>query len=105
MRRSKASSLPAVADVRLRAGAEADLTEILRYSVETFGAAVGEDYLRSFTEAFDLLRRHPLAGALRTEIEPPIRCLPHRRHRIFYDVEGDSVWIARAMDAQGRFEG
>ena len=97
---------PAVAEVRLRAAADADLASILEFSVARFGEEVGEAYLRSFEQAFDLLRRHPMAGALRLEIDPPIRCLPHRSHRIFYDMEGDIVWIVRvlhhAMDAEGR---
>ena len=93
-------------ELRLRAAADADLVEILDCSLETFGEAVATEYLRSFEGAFDLPRRHPQAGALRAEIDPPIRCLPHRRHRIFYDLEGDIVWIVRvlhhAMDPQGR---
>ena len=93
-----------MAEVRLRTSADADLAAIFDYSVTTFGEAVAADYLRSFEQAFDLLRRHPLAGALRLEIDPPIRCLPHRSHRIFYDVEGETVWIVRvlhhAMDAE-----
>jgi toxin ParE1/3/4 len=93
-----------VADVRLRAAAETDLAAILDYSVETFGEAAGANYLRSFDRAFDLLRRHPKAGALRLDIEPPIRCLSHRSHRIFYDLDGQTVWIVRvlhhAMDAE-----
>ncbi len=93
-----------MAEVRLRAAADADLAEIFDYSVTTFGPAVAEKYLRSFDEAFDLLRRHPSAGALRLDIVPPIRCLPHRSHRIFYDIDGATIWIVRvlhhAMDAQ-----
>jgi toxin ParE1/3/4 len=95
-----------VAEVRLRAAADADLASILEHSVARFGEEVGEAYLRSFEGAFDLLRRHPMAGALRLAIEPPIRCLPHRSHRIFYDVDGDTVWIVRvlhhAMDVESR---
>jgi toxin ParE1/3/4 len=83
--------------LELRAAAEADLRAILNYSVEQFGEAVAETYLRSFDQAFDLLRRHPQAGAMRTDIEPPIRCLSHRSHRIFYDVDGDTIWVVRVL--------
>ena len=86
-----------MAEVRLRAAADADLAAILEYSVEQWGEEVGEAYLASFGEAFNLLARHPLAGALRAEIIPPIRCLPHRSHRIFYDVDGETVWIVRVL--------
>jgi toxin ParE1/3/4 len=86
-----------VAEVRLRAAAAEDLAAILEYSVERFGNEVGEDYLRSFGQAFDLLGRHPKAGSLRADIQPPIRCLPHRSHRIFYDLDAQTVWIVRVL--------
>jgi toxin ParE1/3/4 len=86
-----------VAEIRLRASAQSDLEAIFDYSIGQFGREQAEAYLRSFDPAFDLLRRHPLAGALRTQIDPPIRCLPHRSHRILYDVDGDTVWIVRVL--------
>lgn len=84
-------------ELRLRAAAEADLAEILDHSVERFGEEVATAYLRGFERSFDLVRRYPQAGALRLEIEPPIRCLRHRSHRIFYDLEGEMVWIVRVL--------
>jgi toxin ParE1/3/4 len=86
-----------VAEVRLRSKATVDLAGIFDYSRAEFGLAQAEAYLRSFEHAFDLLRRHPFAGALRIQIDPPIRSLPHRSHRILYDVEGDIVWIVRVL--------
>lgn len=86
-----------MAEVRLRAAADADLEAILNHSIEQWGQAAGEAYLAGFGRAFDLLGRHPLAGALRAEIVPPIRCLPHRSHRIFYDVDGETIWIVRVL--------
>lgn len=97
-----------MAEVHLRAAADADLAAILDFGVETFGEAVGTDYVRSFDLAFALLERHPEAGAVHPEIDPPIRCLHHKRHRIFYDIEDGTIWIVRvlhhAMDIEGRFE-
>jgi plasmid stabilization system protein ParE len=93
-----------VAELRLRAAADADLVDILDFSMARFGVSVGEDYVRSFEQPFALLRRHPKAGELRTDLKPPLRCLHHRQHRIFYDEEDDVVWIVRvlhhAMDAE-----
>lgn len=86
-----------MAEVRLRAAADADLSMILDYGIEAFGEAIGTDYVRTFQQAFDLLGRHPQAGALRLDIGPPVRCLHHRRHRIFYDLDGDTVWIVRIL--------
>ena len=86
-----------MAEVRLRSKAATDLAAIFDYSLAEFGLERAEAYLRSFDHAFDLLCRHPFAGALRTRIDPPIRSLPHRSHRILYDVEGDIVWIVRVL--------
>ncbi len=97
-----------MAELRLRAAADADLVDILDYSIATFGHRVALEYAGSFETAFDLLRRHPEAGQLRSDIESPIHCLHHRRHRIFYDLEGDTIWVVRilhhAMDAEARLK-
>lgn len=84
-------------EVRLRAAAAIDLAAILEYSAAQFGDAAAEAYLRSFERAFDLLCNHPNAGVTHPDIEPAVRCLSHRRHRIFYDVEGDTVWVVRIL--------
>ncbi|HYI49685.1 MAG TPA: type II toxin-antitoxin system RelE/ParE family toxin [Allosphingosinicella sp.] len=93
-----------MAEPWLRAAADADFVDILDFSIARFGVSVGEDYIRSFEQPFALLRRHPKAGELRTDLKPPLRCLHHRQHRIFYDEEDDVVWIVRvlhrAMDAE-----
>jgi len=92
------------AQLVLSEDADADLAEILDYSIGMFGPAIADDYLLSFERAFDLLCRHPQAGAMRDDIIPPIRCLPHRSHRIFYDIEENEIVVQRvlhhAMDAQ-----
>ncbi|WP_404712947.1 type II toxin-antitoxin system RelE/ParE family toxin [Sphingomonas sp. MMS24-J13] len=81
----------------LSRAAEADLTDILAYGGETFGWDAAEDYVASFDHAFVLLRDHPRAGAVHAEIRPPIRSLPHRRHRIFYDVLDDGITVQRIL--------
>ncbi|WP_162806718.1 type II toxin-antitoxin system RelE/ParE family toxin [Sphingosinicella terrae] len=92
-----------MAEVRLRTAAAADLSEILEYSVARFGRTVGEDYLRSFEKSFALLGRHPRAG-VRIDVTPAINCLPHRSHRILYDLDDETVRIVRdlhhSMDAE-----
>jgi toxin ParE1/3/4 len=95
-----------VAEIRIRQAADLDLTSILQFSIAQFGRETAQAYLRGINKAFDMLSRHPEAGELRPEIDPPIRCLPYRSHRIFYDLDGDTVWIVRvlhhAMDIETR---
>lgn len=89
--------------------ARADLLEIREYSIEQFGGDVADNYFLGFDEAFDLLADHPLIGAVRPDLGKGIRCLAHRRHRIFYCVERDAVLIVRivhhARDARRTLKG
>jgi toxin ParE1/3/4 len=98
-----------VTPVRLRAAAVRDLTEILSYSIETHGEAAAEAYLTDLDRALDRVREFPELGAARTDLNPLLRCLPCREHRIFYQFDGKSVSIVRvlhkAMDAEQRLEG
>jgi toxin ParE1/3/4 len=77
--------------------ADADLSAILEYGISAFGIEVGEAYFLSFEQAFDLIRRHPGIGAVVDAVRPPIHALPHRSHRILYDVFEDHVVVQRVL--------
>jgi toxin ParE1/3/4 len=85
------------------------LLDIREFSIERFGPDVADDYFLGFDEAFDPLADHPLVGEARPELGKDIRCLVHRRHRIFYAVQEDRVLIVRivhhAMDARRALKG
>jgi plasmid stabilization system protein ParE len=66
-----------LARLELSEAADADLADILSYSIETFGRETAEAYLRSFEDSFALLREHPRAGPIHPTVEPPIRSLSH----------------------------
>lgn len=93
-----------MADLDLSPAARADLLAIRIYSVDQFGADVADSYFLGFDAAFALLREHPLVGPACPDLGKGIRCLTHRRHRLFYHLEGDTVVILRvvhhAMDAR-----
>lgn len=54
---------------------------------------------------FALLRTHPFAGPLKPDLGKQVRCLTHKRHRIFYHVTREEILILRiihhARDANG----
>ena len=77
--------------------AKADLEEIRDYSVEQYDAVVADAYFLGFDAAFDLLAEHPFAGSEKPELGFAIRCLTHRKHRIFYTVTDDIVLIIRVI--------
>ncbi len=98
-----------MAEIEFSNAAEADLVEIDAYSAAQFGEDTAFEYMHGFDEAFARLRDYPQSGRLMPELHSEIRCLTHRRHRIFYCLEGDVVLIVRivhhAMDARRALEG
>jgi toxin ParE1/3/4 len=73
------------------------LAGIDEYGADQFGQDAADAYSRGFNEVFALLRRHPLAGAPSPKLGKNIRCIVHRRHRIFYRLDGDAVLILRVI--------
>jgi toxin ParE1/3/4 len=98
-----------VAEIEFTNAAVADLSEIDEFSLAQFGEEVGEAYMRGFDKAFALLIDHPHAGAETPEYGKAYRCFIHRKHRIFYVVEGEVVLIVRvihhAMDTKTALKG
>ena len=84
-------------EVELTSAARADLQEIRKFSIDQFDANTADAYFLGFGAAFDLLREHPLAGALKPELGKGIRCLVQRRHRIFYRTDKGKVLIIRIV--------
>lgn len=89
--------MPAELDFRLSAAARRDIGQIGDYGAEQFGDAMADAYLRGLADAFALLCRHPHAGEHRSELQPGIRCWIYRRHRIFYRVTTDEIYILRIL--------
>jgi plasmid stabilization system protein ParE len=43
------------------------------------------------------LATFPESGAIYPGIRPQIRYLAYRRHHIFYDYDGETVWVVRIL--------
>ena len=86
-----------MAKIRLSDSAESDLIDIDEYSYEFFGDEVAASYSRGFRDSFDLLRRHPFVGEEKPELGRGVRCLVHRKHRIFYLCTDETVFIIRII--------
>ena len=83
--------------VALSRKADADLDDILDYSIAKYGRAVAEVYLRAINSAFDHLAEYPELGMMRPDLKPKLRSLPTGEHRIFYVVLADSISIVRVL--------
>lgn len=84
-------------DVILSERAKADLDQIDRFGIETFGPEVAADYMRGFYGRFETLSEFPEIGALVARVKPVIRCLSYRSHRIFYISGETEVRIVRIL--------
>lgn len=84
-----------MAEVRFSPKSRTDLAEIDEYGAEAFGDEVAAKYSRGFDEAFELLARHPQIGSERQRLGAHVRTLSYKRHRIFFEVDGEVVLILR----------
>jgi len=86
-----------VAELDISPEARQDLVEIRLFSLEQFGPDIADAYFLGFDQAFDRLAHHPHVGVPKPELGTGVRCLVHRRHRIFYIIDGGVVVIVRII--------
>ncbi len=86
-----------VAEVKLSAASRRDLANIDEYGAQQFGDDVADAYSRGLKDAFLLLADVPFAGEARPDYGRGVRCIVHRRHRILYRVDGDTVFVLRIL--------
>lgn len=77
---------------RITQRAEADLKDIFRYTVQTFGMRQAEKYLRELDAVFELIGDHPEIGRL---YEGRTRHFLHGKHIILYRILAGEVVIGR----------
>lgn len=77
--------------------ADADLAEILEYSIATHGPEIAEAYLRAIDAVFARLSQYPELGAARPDLGPGIRSMPAGEHRVYYRHDGQAVLVVRVL--------
>lgn len=82
-----------MAETKFSPASRIDLKEIRRFSKREFGFAVAEKYLLGLDQVFDRLASHPHSGEAQPKLGSGVRRFSHRRHRIFYEIEGEVVLI------------
>ena len=94
--------------MRLKIGrlAAADVDEIFEYGLLNHGPAEAVNYLDRIEVKYRLLLEHPRSGRAEPVLGTGIRSLPCGSHRIYYQIEDDTVLIRRvrhqAADIVGR---
>ncbi len=86
-----------MATVVIRTEAVADIAGVYATGVEEFGGPVAISYLDGLEQALGRLAAYPLIGPVYPGLKPPIRYLSYRRHHIFYDTDGTTVWVVRVL--------
>jgi toxin ParE1/3/4 len=81
----------------IRAGARADLRNIMAYSEARHGPELADSYLRAIDRSFDRLRDFPEIGIARDDLIPGIRSLPCGEHLIFYRYADGHISIIRVL--------
>jgi toxin ParE1/3/4 len=82
-----------MASYRLTRIAEADITDIIDYTIAAFGADQAKNYRDGLVRTFGFLAEFPRAARERLEIDPPVRAHPYKAHIILYVVEDEHILI------------
>lgn len=92
---------------RLTPRAARDLAGIARWTLQTWGDARMDAYLRDLDDRFRWLAQHPNAGRDRAEVGAGYRSWPQGQHVIFYVIQHDQIAIIgvlhQAMDVDSYF--
>jgi toxin ParE1/3/4 len=84
----------------IRPAAQADLSEIWRHGVATWGVEQADRYVDGLFAIFDLLADFPELARDRTEFLPPVRIHSSGAHLVIYRLEGQGVQIIRILHAR-----
>ena len=88
--------------LRLSSAARDDLIDIRLYGLDEFGGSVAGEYLRGFETAFDRLRDYPKLASVMPELGDGVRCLIYWRHRILYEIDGETLIVLRVVHSARR---
>ena len=88
-----------MAEHRLTRRAQADLSGIADYTIETFGIEQARHYRDQLEDCFENLARNPRLGRSAERFGPGLRRFEHRSHTVFYTEDEHGVLIVRILHA------
>ncbi len=95
-----------MASYKIAVKANADLSEIYKYTAIKFGSQQARTYFLELHECFQLIANKPMLGRSVNEMRPDLRRIEQRSHIVFYVQKEYGVRILRvlhqSMDAQRR---
>lgn len=94
---------------RITPKAKADLINIGRYTLKTWGKEQRNTYLRNLDKRFHWLAENPHFGRHRPEIQEVFYCFPQGMHLVFYVIRDNGIDIIgiphQHMDIPNYFAG
>jgi toxin ParE1/3/4 len=98
--------LEAKRDVQFSPRAQQDIEDIWDFTLETWGDAKAQTYIRAIQAGAERLRHNPFSGPACDHIRRGYRKLPVGSHMMFYRVENAHIIVVRIlhqrMDPQRR---
>ena len=89
-----------MADYRLSEAADRDISEIARYTLETWGEAQTDRYRLGMQRAFERISRNPKLGISSENIRPGTFRYRYQRHVVFYKPTREGILIIRVLHTQ-----
>lgn len=86
-----------MATLKLTKDARADLSAIRRYTIKQFGQRQYDIYRARLETGLQNLRQHPELGFSVDELAPGYRCFAVQFHRMFYRVDGDTIYVVAVL--------
>lgn len=86
-----------MASFLLAAAAYADLEDVERYTLATWGEEQRVRYITGLFAQFELLADNPRLGLSRPELGDGIISIPYEQHVIFYELFGGHCHILRVL--------
>lgn len=77
--------------------AKKDLDKIAKYTVKTWGQLQAVAYSAKLKRQFQLICSTPQIGHQKPDITEGILCVGVGRHLIFYEIEGDTIYVLRVL--------
>ena len=77
--------------------AEADLTAIVDFSLETFGVEQARVYYDGLINALNRITRHPEMGTSFDDIKPDTRRWVYGSHVVYYRMDASFIFIRRIL--------
>ena len=79
------------------AAAEADLNDILDYTIQTRGVEQALKYIDGLEERVKSLAEHPAIGRPCNDLYKSLRAFPYESHTLFYIEDKSGITIVRVL--------